>query len=140
MSLNNSQANGTSGAQRRNVPSGSRALWAPLALGVLSATIVGSPLAGTALGTALIAGVAALALALLTQAGVDVTFSRSSPGFGMLVGICVIVAALATGSVLGAVFGQTWASWAAALIAFLVVTLGLWIAARLPRTDTPAAL
>lgn len=136
MSEDNRQPNGVSGTQPGRTSGAAPASWAPPVIGALSAAIVGSPLAGSALGVAFIAGLAALALGLLSRAGVDATFSRASGGFGVLMATCITVVALAAASILGAVFGATWVSWTAAIATFIIVTAGFWAAARRPRTAT----
>lgn len=139
MSEDNRQHNDVGGTQRGRTPGAARASWAPPVIGALSAAIVGSPLAGSALGTAFVAGLAALALGLLSRAGIDATFSRSSGGFGVLMATCIAVVALAAASILGTVFGATWVIGTAAIATFIIVTAGFWAAARRLRTATPRA-
>lgn len=134
MSLKNAAVNNIDGTLPPRTSVGSRASWAPLLIGVLSAVIVGSPSAGSALGMAFVAGLAALALALSSKAGFEVHATRSSGGLGILIGTCVVVVALATCSIVGAVSGALWVSWTAAIATFLVTTLGLWLTARRNRT------
>ncbi len=102
--------------------------WILLTVALLAAVAVWSPLMGTGLGMAFVAGACTVGILFVSKSTADL-----APASGAIVPLAltgVVLVALFACSIAGTATGLTWVAWAAAIVAGFVVACGLFITDR----------
>ncbi|MCR2826919.1 hypothetical protein [Microbacterium sp. zg.Y909] len=111
--------------------------WILLTVALLAAVAVWSPLMGTGVGMAFVAGACTVGILFVSKSTADL-----APIPGAIVPLALtglVLIALFACSIAGTVIGLTWVSWVAAAVAGFVVACGLFVADRRSAAGGPAA-